>query len=786
MTCCTADIVKSHAQGDAGKITRKLNLEEFLALSTPHDDKTMISTFTVPDMRCAACIQKIEKGIGAIPMVLNARANLSNRSLTVVWDVEDAKNPENSPLDIGLTLEQLGYENHLLDQNIDPTQPLKQESQKLLFSLAVAGFAASNIMLLSVSIWSGTAQVTTELFHLISGLIAAPAVLFAGRVFFKSAISALKHGRLNMDVPISLAVLLTLILSIYESITGGQEAYFDASVTLLFFLLIGRYLDHKMRIKAQGAVERLSNMASKGASCIDEEGNAQYILLNEINEGMKLRIFPGERIPVNGKIIAGESDFDKSLITGESDPVQGKNGDLLEAGLLNLSGTIDMIATSTAKNSYLAEIKAMMEAAQQGRGQYVRIAERMASIYAPAVHILSALTFLGWMIYSQGNWHTSIYTAVAVLIITCPCALGLAVPVTHVVASSRLFSKGIMMRDGSALERMAEIDAIFFDKTGTLTLGAPSIIMPQVLDENSKSLIHELASRSSHPLSKAISKALQVEQSENKLEGLREIAGFGIEAKHEAKHGAKADKKILRLGRPSWVLEISTPHDVPEDCNLAFAQAGQAPIFFKSHDALREGAKPTIERLKAEGLAIKILSGDRATMVENIAQTLKIENFYAALTPQEKITHVEAAKAQGHNVMMVGDGVNDAPALAAGHVSMAPASASDVGRLASDLIFTRPNLDTVHFAWQTALQSKRIIKQNFGLALAYNAIAIPLAITGQITPLIAAIAMSLSSIVVVANSLRLNFMGRHKKDTRNEVINVSTSNIMQPVQQVTR
>ena len=742
MSCCAAS---SLAYTVSANPNAEIDFQEqqLLHASSVVDDNLMQTQFTIPDMHCVACIGKIERGLAQLAPVKQVRANLSLKRVKVVWDQRDG-----SALEIDQELDKLGFDHTIFDIEDTLSGGDAQRGRALLLALAVAGFAAANVMLLSVSVWSGATAETARLFHLISGLIAVPTVAFSGQPFFKSAWSALCAKRLNMDVPISLAVLLALGMSLYESLTGGEEAYFDAAVTLLFFLLIGRYLDHLMRQKARGAVEQLSRMTSKGAILIDEDGIPSFIATNEIKQGMVLRLKAGERFPVDGEIVNGITDIDRSLVTGESTSVSAGIGEKVEAGALNLTGLIDIKATSTSKDSFLAEMQKMMEVAENGRSQYVRIADRMAQIYAPAVHLLALITFVIWMIVSSGDFHTSIYYAIAVLIITCPCALGLAVPVAHVIGANRLMQEGILMRDGSALERLAEIDSIVFDKTGTLTNGEPVITDIKGFNEKHSFLYKAIASCSSHPFSKAVLVMFD-DADEVILNDIIEIPGFGVEAKYK--------EKVVRFGKPEWVLEITKGNhtQIANSC-VVFGMENKEPVTFELEDCLRDDAITTIQAFREKDFGLKILSGDADMPVSKVADTTGVNDFASNLTPADKIKVLESLKQKGTKTFMIGDGLNDAPALASAHVSMAPASACDIGRLASDFIFIKSSLSAVLSAHQTAVSVGQIIQQNFAIALAYNCIAVPTAMMGYITPLIAALAMSGSSIAVIANSMRIN------------------------------
>lgn len=745
MTCCSASSVPSSAA-----LKHRLDRERLLAASHTMPDGSVQSEFIVPAMHCIGCIRTIERGLAELPDVKNARANLSTKRVTVQWQPHDDRH-----VDLLQELVNLGFEASLFDLE-DISNSARQTGRQLLICLAVAGFAAANIMLLSVSVWSGADAETARLFQLISGLIAVPACLFAGRPFFASALAALRKKRLNMDVPISLAVLLALAMSVHESLIGHHETYFDASVTLLFFLLIGRYLDHMMRERAHSAILQLSRLVPAGAIRLGTDGAQSYVPVSELSQDDEILIAAGDRVPVDSSVIDGFSDLDRSLVTGESASVAAAPGLEVEAGVLNLSGPLTLRVTRSAENSFVAEVMSMMESAEHSKSGYVRIADRAARIYAPVVHILAALSFAGWMIATGGDWHTSIYVSIAVLIITCPCALGLAVPIAQVVAANRLYRSGVMVKDGAALEKLAEVDTGVFDKTGTLTLGKPHISVIEGGSDQDHALASLQASLSSHPAARAVA-GLQEDRTGLLLSDVTEHAGFGMEAVWKGRK--------IRLGRRDWVSQISTgqapaiDHDNSEVC---FAVAGGELTGFRLSDTVRADAVSTIANLRAAGLDLEILSGDAAAPVQSVAAMLGIARAHAGLKPADKVARIEALQAAGHKVLYAGDGLNDAPALSAAHVSIAPASGSDVGRASSDLVFTGKGLNSIMTALSVARRTGKVVRQNFALAIGYNCIAVPFAVLGYVTPLIAAIAMSASSIVVVANSLRLNLVNRHE------------------------
>lgn len=696
---------------------------------------------SLPGIRCGGCVATIERALNARRDVALARVNLTLRQASVTL-----VGPDTDPLPIMETLAALGFTATPAYMGGTSETSTDATGRHLLRALAVAGFGAANIMLLSVGVWAGAEGPTPEAFHIVSALIAVPVVVYAGRPFFRSAIGALRAGRTNMDVPIAIGVLLALALSLSETLRGGEHVFFDAAVTLLFFLLAGRYLDHLMRERARSAVTGLARLSPRGAMIRQDDGTLSYVALEAVTPGAMLSIAPDERVPVDVEIVKGGTDLDRSLVTGEAMPVAAGPGDTLEAGTLNLTGKIEARALRTAGESFLAQMMRMQSAAETGRGHYVRIADRAARFYAPVVHTLALASFAGWIVVTDGDWQTSAFVAISVLIITCPCALGLAVPVAHVVAAGRLMRMGLLMKDGAALERLAEIDRAVFDKTGTLTTGTPAIgAVPD--DPAMRSAAKALALRSVHPAARAI--AARLSDRPAQLRDATELPGFGVEG--------VVDGRRARLGRADWVAGIA---QVPAGtASPAFAFEGESALSFELIETLRPGAPDAIAMFEAAGIPVAMLSGDIADRTGRIARELGIADVRHDATPAEKIDMLDRLRSDGHYALMVGDGLNDAAALAAAHVSMAPASASDAGRTAADFVFLRDRLDAVPAAWRVARDTARIVRQNFALAIGYNCIAIPLAVAGLVTPLIAALAMSASSILVTLNALRLNRAG---------------------------
>ncbi len=686
------------------------------------------SIFTVPGIHCASCISKIEAGMASLDGVAAVRVNFSGKRVSV------SHVPELAPPTIEGFFDQLGFEAQQAATGGDGSD---LELKALLRALAVAGFAAMNVMLFSVSIWSGADPATRQMFHWLSALIAVPAIAYAGRPFFLSAAKALKAGRTNMDVPIAIGLVLVTAMSLYETAIHGPHAWFDGAVMLLFFLLMGRVLDRQMRTRAESGIGALLKQRAAGAHVLQPDGDVLWRNTEHLAPGMRMLVAAGDRLAADGVVEVGTSRIDASLLTGESDAVVVRPDSEVAAGSLNLTGPLTVRVVRADDATVIAEMARLMEAAGQAKSRYVRIADRAARYYAPVVHLLAAAAFAGWML-AGADWHQALLIAVAVLIITCPCALGLAVPAAQVVAAGRLMKAGILVKDGGALERMAEVDHVFFDKTGTLTLGSPQPLALDELPLNDARAVLALAQHSRQPLSRALAKALTAR-------GILPIALMDIHETPGEGISASGPQGQVSLRKPA---ANSTP------VATLFESEGRTSRLLTFSDTLRPDALDTVRSLRKRGLGTRIVSGDREAPVREVAGILDLQ-FDADLSPQEKLDAITAAQAAGQHVLMVGDGLNDGPALAAAHASMAPGTASDVGQQAADLVFLGNDLRPVADALDAARRTRTVVRQNFTLAIGYNVLAVPLAIAGLVTPLVAAVAMSLSSLIVVANALRL-------------------------------
>ncbi|UXU76378.1 MULTISPECIES: heavy metal translocating P-type ATPase [unclassified Paracoccus (in: a-proteobacteria)] len=709
-------------------------LAQRIASGASGTDQAII--LSLPTIHCATCITDVERALGRYPGVRDARVNLTLRRVTI--DAPGLTAEELIPV-----VEAIGYEAHELDPAALSASAADRQGRDILMRIGVAGFAMMNIMILSVAVWSGAEAATRDMFHWISGAIALPTVVFAGQPFFASAWRSLRHGRLGMDVPISLALILASAISFYETLHSGRHAYFDAAVMLCFFLLIGRYLDYRTRAVARSAAEELTALEVPRAFRITAQGD-EPVAVASLLPGDLIRIRPGARVPADGEIVEGCSEIDRALLTGESIPVPAEPGHRLSAGEVNLTGPLIMRVTAAGRDSSLARLTALVAAAESSRGHYTGLADRASRLYSPLVHLLALCSLMGWYL-STGDLRLAVNVAAAVLIITCPCALGLAVPAVITAASGRLFRRGMLIKDGTALERLADVDTVVFDKTGTLTMGVPQLVSLQAIPEDARPMALALARASAHPLSQALAQALiEAGVRPALLTDLREVPGHGVRGLFEGRE--------LRLGRADWV---GAEHgEAPLSASWLSLREGP-PLRLEFSDRLRPGAEECIRGLVSQGMRLMLLSGDAIPVVRDLAARLGIEEWQAQVMPMEKAAVIDALRQNGGRVLMVGDGLNDTAALTAAHVSISPASALDAARVASDVVMMGSDLAPVAEVIAVARSARARIKENFAISVIYNIVAVPIAIAGMATPLMAALAMSLSSISVTLNALRL-------------------------------
>lgn len=682
----------------------------------------------LPDIHCAGCIRGVEDALSAVSGVLSARVNLTRKRVEV----------EAPGVDDDVLIEALaraGHRSLRLDTARAGTAP--DGLRGLVTRIGVSGFAMMNVMLLSVAVWSGASDATAKLFHLVSAAIALPTVAYAARPFFASALRALSSGRLNMDAPISLAILLAAVVSLSTALSGRSEhVWFDAALALTFFLLIGRYFDQAGRRAARSAAAEIAALEAPRAILVERDAETE-VAADALRPGDLIRLRPGDRVPADGVIVEGPTDIDRSAITGESRPEPAGAGDPVAAGETNLTGFATVRVDRAGPDTALARMAALVAAAETQRTRHTGIADRAARAYAPLVHLLSALAFAAWWAATGDVWRAT-QVAIAVLVITCPCALGLAVPAVSTVVAGRLFRSGVLIKSRTALERLSEVDLVAFDKTGTLTIGEARL--ETELDDRRLSLAAGLAAGSSHPVSRAVARAAK-ERGVTPIPAreISESPGLGVQG--------VADGRRIRLGRASWIGRSGAD-------GAWFDDGGGAPVRLEFGETPDPDAAEAVAALVRAGLDVSLLSGDRKESVDAMAGALGIRRAEAGMTPRDKVDWLEARRSEGRRVLMVGDGLNDTGALSVAHASLAPGSAVDAARSAADGVILGGGPMNVPRALRDSRQAMLRMRQNIWIACLYNFVAVPIALAGLASPLIAAIAMSSSSITVTLNAMR--------------------------------
>ena len=735
-------------------------------------DGTCEVSLAVDGLQCGACVWLIESVLAREPDLLTGRVNMTTRRLKLAW-----RGGAERAGTLVAAVESLGY--RLVPYDPAALAAAQDETGRALMrALAVAGFAAGNVMLISIGLWAGDSTgllrdmgpATRDLLHWVSALIALPAIAYAGRPFFTSAIAALRRFRTNMDVPISLGVILVAGISLAQTYASGEHTYFDSAITLLFFLLVGRVLDHRARGQARATAEQLLTLRATDVAVLQPDGRTLRRPQQSVAPGERVLVASGERIGVDGTVETGESSLDASLVTGESLPVAAAPGSAVFAGTLNLGAPLTVRATRAGGATLLAECVRLIEAAEARRGRFVVLADRVARRYAPAVHLTALVTFAWWFFVAGVGTGQALLTASAVLIVTCPCAVALAVPAVQVIATSGLFRTGTLLKSPTALERLAEVDTVVFDKTGTLT--EPVLALDtRAVDRDALAVAASLAASSRHPLARALVAAAGPVAA---AEGVVERQGAGLEAgglrlgsrvfcglADSDKHGVSgSDESGVVGGKKKLPLpqgEMEAGAAAPE---LWLIRPDHPAARFVFTETLRADAAATLAQLRRMGLKLRLLSGDRPGSVATIATALGIDDWQAQCTPVQKVGVIETLRASGFHVLMVGDGLNDSPSLAAATVSASPATAADLSQTVADVVFQGGNLAPVALALSAARRARGVMRQNLMLSIGYNTLMVPLAMAGFVTPWVAAAAMSSSSLLVIANSFRVKGKAR--------------------------
>ncbi|HSO84100.1 MAG TPA: heavy metal translocating P-type ATPase [Thiocapsa sp.] len=724
----------------------------------------------VEGIHCAACVWLIEKGLCAMPGVEEARVNLTGRRLRVRWD--------NGRLKLSRILRRLadlGYAAAPFDPE-SAEGAIGRENRAMLYRMAWAGFAMMNLMWISIALYAGADQGEFRgLFQWLGFAIATPTLLYSGAPFFRGAWSGLRSSHLSMDLPIAIGVTTTYIYSLYVTLGISRigDVYWDTVVNFLFVILVGRYLEAISRRKAVASSQRLLDLQPKVATRLDgEDGKTESVVpVRALKLGERVLVRPGERIPVDGEVIAGGSGVDESMLTGESRPVAKAIGDQVVAGTINGAGVLTVRIGALLRETALGRIIRLVEDAQASKAPIQRLADRIVPWFVAATLGLATLTFLIWM---RTDVEVAVMAATAVLIITCPCAFGMATPMAVAVATGLAASRGILVKNGAVLERLSSIDHFVFDKTGTLTIGRPTVTglasapggwrlldWPHDLTADEREILSALQALerlSEHPIAAAIlnlCERAEIGRIAAPVDAVEVAPGLGIKGQVDGVEILAGSREwLIRNGVQPW------PDEAEQSAGTSGlvhgARAGQEVLRLGVADPLRPDAARVIARMRERGIRVTLLSGDRRETAEAIAAQLGggIE-VIAEVMPEDKDRVIADLQRDGHRVAMVGDGVNDAPALVRADVGIAMGSGTDVSIASADIVLMSSELGRVEEAAGLSRRTLRTIRQNIGISVVYNLIMVPLAMAAVITPLIAAVSMPLSSLAVIGNSARI-------------------------------
>ena len=690
----------------------------------------------VDGITCGSCVWLIENSLKSLNKIISAKLSVSTNRLEIIW--KGSKKYINKIINL---LVNLGYQISPYDVKLLNDQE-KHNEKELLKAITVSGFATAQIMALAFAVWIGNysnsmGEYLRYILHLASGIIGVPSIIYASKIFIISSYKALKVRKTNIDVPISISIIATLLISIQETIRMSDYVYYDAAASLTFLLLVGRYLDLKAKNKAKEGIRKIMFQQPSIANVIKPEGIIS-IAAKSVKPNDIIVVKAGEKFPVDGIVIDGESEVDNSIISGESNPISVNNSNFIYAGAINLNNTLKIKSKSTGEHTTLSEIIRLVEVIEKNKSKFVKLADKLAQYFTPIILAISLITFIIWL--KTGVMNATL-NAVTLLIITCPCAVGLAVPMVQIIAFSKLIREGIFIKKSDFLERIKQVNTIVFDKTGTLTCGNPILLNFDELYDEDKLLIASIASKSGHVLCDAINKHF----SNKSLLDLKvlETKGRGLYAKH------KNDE--FWLGNKLW---CKTTNEKNEDDYLEvwFRKNNDAPKRLIFKDELRAQCKQVMQHLQKE-YDLHILSGDKIYNVEKAAKQLNIKNYYGEKSYKEKYEFIKELSKKGKKVLMIGDGLNDSIALKSAFASLSPKNSIEISKYASDAIYNG-NLMSILTIIQASKISLKLIKQNFSMSLIYNGMAIPLAIMGKVNPIFAAIFMSISSITVILNSLR--------------------------------
>lgn len=701
------------------------------------------ATFIIEGISCAACSWLIEHRLNQLKGVNKATLNLSNHRLYMNWQADDVQ--VSSFLE---ALLRLGYKATPFSATSEEATRAK-ENKIFIRRLALSGFGMMQMMMMAIPTYSEMTNIEEFFLRLAQLLLSIPVVLYSGAPFFRAALRDLRTRHLSMDVPVSLAIILAFGASIYSTFHQGENVYFSEVCMFIFFLLVGRYFEMRARHRMNRAGNNLLTLLPNLALRVDEQGQEHLIAANEINVGDILRVKPGQVIAADGSVIEGISSVDEAALTGEYLPIQKQPGSSLIGGTINVESPLLMRVSAIGAEAQISTIIRLLDRAQQAKPRAALIADQVANYFIWAVLFISLAVYFTWL--PIGGAEKAFYVVLSILVVTCPCALALATPTALTAATASLREHGWLISRSHVLETLPQIDRIVFDKTGTLTQGRLTLEQTRILGSYSEAEVLSLAAGlekySTHPIAQAFSHFDAAEISQP-----QQLSGLGVKGQY-VHQGQTLE---LRLGHPGFAWPQQSLNTPDQHGQWLLLASDHEPLaWFKLNDSLRASARKLVSGLQQRGFKLSLLTGDPSPAGPAIAAELGIEDVRIGMTPANKLATVQGWQQAGEKVLMVGDGINDVPVLAGADLSLAVSEASDLAKTNADSLLTNGQLETLLFALDKGKTTRRIIAQNHAWAIGYNILALPAAALGVVLPWQAAIGMSLSSVLVVANAMRL-------------------------------
>lgn len=734
------------------------NLEDSSSFDTPsfyekfvkvNSDGFCEVSLVIEGIHCSACVWLNEKALQKMDGVIEANINFTNNKATIIWADDVVKLSS-----IINMIRSIGYNAFAYDSSAQE-QYANQERKSYYLKMAVAIFASMNIMWIAVAqyagYFSGITQDIKTILNIAEGVLATPVLFYSGWVFFRGAYFGLKNRALNMDLLVASGSLLTYIYSIYVTLLERGEAYFDSVSMIVTFVLIGKFLEVLSKKSAADVLDKIVKNIPTDIKII-KQNNIVTCKLDDVKVGDIVVVSSGERVLLDGEIVSGSGSFDESSLSGESEPIYKSAGMSVISGTTSIDADIHFRVTKDFKHSTLSNIVALLESAINKKPNIELLTNRLSQHFSAAILLLSLATFFVWW-FLPNSFETSFMVAVSVIIIACPCALALATPVATLVGLSLGASRGILFKEAAGLESMAKADTIVLDKTGTITIGKPEVINETVYMDFDKKLLYSLVKSSNHPVAKGVAK--YIEEDNEKADEIifdeyLQIPAKGIKAKYNGVEFLGGNAKLLQ----EFGIEVQ---NLSKDTTFYFVMSGKIAARYELRDKIKDGVSELIEYLHQNSISVVLLSGDHENITKKVAFEAGIERFLSEQTPQNKALFIEKLHNEGKIVVMAGDGVNDILALASADIAIAMGGGSDIAIEVGDVVLLDDSLKSLKEAFKISRTTYALIKQNLFISLVYNALTIPLAMAGYVIPLFAAISMSLSSLLVVGNSLRIRY-----------------------------